>query len=143
MDTGSSSATSGRVRYRRPRQTDSDGAADDRSPAAVHCRVINDLRQRITAVSSLQRSDCSVVLDMTEVQQCDDVHRLAELLKLSLASVCPQVVEMSVDEHSGLVTVGELATDAENTRQVPMYRLDSHGRLVSHYVHITAGAPPP
>ena len=109
----------------------------DRHPAAVRQRVITDLRQRIYAATP-PRPAASLELDMAEVDQCEDVRRLAELLKLRLASVSPRIDDTRVDKSSGLVTVTE-ASNVGKQVSVPMYRQDSHGRfVVSHYIHVTA-----
>jgi len=106
----------------------------DRRPAAVRRRVIADLRQRIAAVVPLPSAGQE--FDAAEVERCEDVRRLAELLKLRLASVSPRIDETTIDERSGLITINE-ATDGN--RQVPMYRQDSRGRhVVRHYVNVTA-----
>lgn len=119
-------------------QCDSTGSgAADRSPAAVRQRVVADLRQRISALTPAPLTT-SLQLDMDEVAQCQDVHRLAELLKLRLASVSPHIDDTRVDKYSGLVTVKE-ASGVGRQVPVPMYRQDSHGRFIlRHYIHVTA-----
>ena len=114
----------------------------DRSPAAVRQRVITDLRQRIRAITASSSSHAaSIEFDTDELDQCEDVRRLAELLKLRLASVSPCVDETSVHNSSGLVTVHE-AINTDSQVPVPMYHQDSHGRLtISHYIYVTALAP--
>ena len=120
------------AQYQRQCDVTSEYSVFDRSPAAVRQRVIADLRQRIRAITP-----SSAAFDTDELEHCEDVRRLAELLKLRLASVSPRLDETSVDKSSGLVTVNE-AINTDRQVPVPMYRQDSHGRLtISHYIDVT------
>ena len=131
-----SSVAPSQSQRRREAMTDTYSEVVDRSPAAVRRRVIADLQHRIAAVTALSAS-ASLELDAAEVEQCEDVHRLAELLKLRLASVSPRVDE-TIDDRSGLVTYE--ATDGH--RQVPMYQRDGRGRFtVRHYVNVSTVPP--
>ena len=109
----------------------------NRSPEAVRRRVIVDLRQRIAAIGP-PPSVNSPDFDMADAEQCEDVRRLAELLKLRLASVSPPIDETRVDQRTGLVTVIETR---HRDRQVPMYRQSTGGRLViGRYVYVPAAS---